>query len=510
MAITQNTGTFGSAPKGLNNSLYTLNDPTKYTSLYDFIDEVNAPDVRAKLSKSFGNQGISGFLKLTGALSSSGTADEVQYYEEARLHQAQRGTVVSSLEDDNSTTDSSGALGDITGGITFGTVVAADGSFTDASDVQLIVREGDIILMNGVDRLVVVGDNAAGAAIDSGSTTFHAKPIVGDAPIAPTVTVTVGDVLDMPIIGNMFNQGTDQPGRFVESNVVKRTNPYAIVKESYEVSGSQATNVGYIDVGGGDFRYYIKGEMDTRQRFMDKREMVMLLGQKTTNDDTDAGLPKSNSGGYDSNFAGTEGYFSALEDRGMVTSDLIGSSGLTDMDVLIKEMDKNGCPAEYAVYSATRQDLLFDDMIAGAGAGGAVTSGVAASYGAFNNDRDMALNLGFKSFSRGGYTFHKNSFKLLNDPTLLGNDDVHNRLAAGVMIPLANVVDPRSGERAPALEMNFKSASGYNREMEHWVTGGGVLGFTNDTQDVAKFHYRSECCLVTRSANQHVLIQGTV
>ena len=149
-------------------------------------------------------------------------------------------------------------------------------------------------------------------------------------------------------------------------------------------------------------------------------------------------------------------------------------------------------------------------MVAAAGSGSSVTTGVSASFGAFNNDRDMALNLGFKSFSRGGYTFHKNSFKLLNDPTLLGTDDVASNLAAGVMIPLANVVDPKSGERSPALEMNYKAAGGYNREMEHWVTGGGVLGFNNrqDGKDVATFNYRSECCLVTRAANQHVLLQG--
>jgi hypothetical protein len=507
MAISQSTGTFGSAPKGISDNLYTLSDPTKYTSLYDFIKEVNAPDVRAQLTKTFGAQGISGFLQMTGAIKNNGTADSVQFFEEARLHQVQRATVVSSLEDDNSTTDSSGALGDITGGVTFGTVVAADASgFSDGSSVQLIVREGDIILVNGVDRMIVVGSNAAGAAITSSSTTFHAKPIVGGT---ATVTITVADVLDMPIIGNMFNQGTDQPTRFIESNVVKRTNPYAIVKESYEVSGSQATNIGYIDVGGGDYRYYVKGEMDTRQRFMDKREMIMLLGQKATNSDADAGLPKVNSGGFDANVEGTEGYLSALEDRGIVSSTLIGQAGLSDLDLLIRELDKNGAPAEYAVYSNTQQDLLLDDMIGGAGAGGNVTAGVASSYGAFNNDRDMALNLGFKSYSRGGYTFHKNSFKLLNDPTLLGNTDVANRLCAGVMIPLANVVDPRSGERAPSLEMNYKAAGGYSREMEHWVTGGGVLGFTNDTQDVAKFHYRSECCLVTRAANQHVLIQGS-
>jgi hypothetical protein len=495
MAITQSTGTFSSAPKGINNNLYNLADPTKYTSLYDFIDEVNAPDVRAKLSKSFGNQGISGFLKMTGAVKSNGTADNVQFFEEARLHQTQTATIASAV--DSGGVSQASTLTDIAGGLIFDTTLnTTEGSFDETSSAQLVCRVGDILLINGVDRLLVTAVTTTG---------FTTKPLLGanaaDGAAAPSVALVDETAYTMPIIGNMFAQGSDQPDRFLESNVVKRTNPYAIVKESFEVSGSQATNIGYIDVGGGDYRYYIKSEMDTRQRFMDKREMVMLLGQKVTNIDTSNGI---------TDIDGTEGYFSALEDRGMVTSDLLGSSGLTDLDELIKEMDKNGCPAEYAVYSATRQDLLLDDMVAGAGAGGNVTAGVAASYGAFNNDRDMALNLGFKSFSRGGYTFHKNSFKLLNDPTLLGNDDVHNRLAAGVMIPLANVVDPRSGERAPALEMNFKSAGGYDREMEHWVTGGGVLGFTNDTQDIAKFHYRSECCLVTRSANQHVLIQGTV
>ena len=494
MGVTQNTGTFSSAPKGINNNLYNLADPTKYTSLYDFIDEVNAPDVRAKLSKSFGNQGISGFLKLTGAIKSNGTADEVQYYEEARLHQTQTATIVSAV--DKGGTAQASDLTDIAGGLIFDGVLTADGgAFNDASSTQVVCRVGDILLINGVDRLLVTAATGTG---------FTTKPLLGanaaDGVATPTVALVDAQTYSMPIIGNMFAQGSDQPDRFLESNIVKRTNPYAIVKESFEVSGSQATNIGYIDVGGGDYRYYIKSEMDTRQRFMDKREMVMLLGQKVTNIDTTNGI---------TNIDGTEGYFSALEDRGMVTSELVGESGMTDLDVLIKEMDKNGCPAEYAVYSATKQDLLLDDMVAGAGGGGSITAGVASSFGAFNNDRDMALNLGFKSFSRGGYTFHKNSFKLLNDPTLLGNDDVHNRLAAGVMIPLANVVDPRSGERAPALEMNFKSAGGYDREMEHWVTGGGVLGFTNDTKDLAKFHYRSECCLVTRSANQHVLIQGT-
>lgn len=462
ITTSQSTGNSndGFTPKGVKNSLFNLADPTKYTSLYDFINNVNAPDVRAQLIKQYGDQGITGFLKLTGAINAAGTADEVTYYEEARLHQGQL------------------INGAVTAGTTM-TVVVDDASGADSAGA-LVVRVGDILLNPADGKRMYVS-----AIITTGSDankSFTVKVLDGVAPAADILDNTV-----LPIVGNMFAQGTDQPGRFLQSNVVRRKNDYAIIKEVYEVSGSQATNIGYIDVGGGDYRWYIKSEADTRQRFLDKREMTMLLGEQTS---------------AVSGITGTEGYFSAIEDRGIVTSDIVNA--LEDIDVVVKQLDKNGAPAEYALYANTAQMLGLDDALSGVNTGGGLT----ASYGAFNNDKDMAVNLGFKSFSRGGYTFHKHNWKLLNDPTLLGTTALAGSVASGVMIPIANVVDPKSGNRAPALEMNYKATNGYSREMEHWVTGGGVLGFTNDTQDLAKFNYRSECCLVTRAANQHVLIKS--
>lgn len=91
---------------------------------------------------------------------------------------------------------------------------------------------------------------------------------------------------------------------------------------------------------------------------------------------------------------------------------------------------------------------------------------------------------------------------MLNDPTLLGGSDFK-----GVMIPLTSVIDPKSGSRAAALEMNYKAVDGYSREMEHWMTGS-ILGVTNTNDDSLQFNYRSECNLVTRAANQHVLIRS--
>ena len=74
--------------------------PEKYTSLGDYIDEINAPDNRDGLVKTYGYQqisgGLTGFLSLTGAIRANGTADEVQYWEENRLHQAQDGTLAAS------------------------------------------------------------------------------------------------------------------------------------------------------------------------------------------------------------------------------------------------------------------------------------------------------------------------------------------------------------------------------------------------------------------------------
>ena len=446
---------FTSTPTDFSPSSIKKLDPAKYTSLSDYIDEVNKPDNRDSLVKTYGNQGITGFLQLVGAVKSSGTADEVQYWEEARLHARQSYTIAGSA------------------------VTAAKSVVLTFGSNAVVVRVNDVVLLNGDERGVVTAV--------TGTTSF-AVANLADANFSGT-DLAVG-THTVSIIGNLYGQGTDQPGEYLESNVIKRTNPYMIVKEIFKVTGSQATNIGWINLGNGDYRWYVKGEQDTRQRFMDKREMMMLLGQKVANTSNVA----------DATFGGgSEGYFSAIEDRGMVHNGLIDTLG--ELDLIVKEFDKQGAGSEYALYVNRDQDLAIDDMLAVGLSGSSITAGATSQFGAFNNSRDMAIELGFKSFSRGGYTFHKHDWKLLNDPTLLAGSDFK-----GVAIPMSTVVDPQSGDRNPSLEMNFKNTNGYSREMEHWITGS-FMGATNDTKDIAQFNYRSELALVTRAANRHMLIK---
>ena len=57
---------------------------------------------------------------------------------------------------------------------------------------------------------------------------------------------------------------------YMEPDLIKRVNPFAILKERYQVNGSQATNIGWVNIGGGEYRWYMKGEQETRARFEDR------------------------------------------------------------------------------------------------------------------------------------------------------------------------------------------------------------------------------------------------
>ena len=456
-----------SAPPVFNDSkdaVFRRLDPTKYTSLADFIDEINKPDNRDQLVKTYGYQqisgGLTGFLNLTGAVRASGTADEVQYWEETRLHSY--ATV--SLAATAATTATTLTLTKATG---------------DAS----VLRLNDVVLWNGNVRGMVTAISPTGEVAYDATASYTVQILNGNI----GATAATG-AYNLPVIGNLFAQGSDQNSGYLESNVIKRTNAYNIIKEVFKVTGSQATNIGWVNVGNGDYRWYVKGEMDTRARFLDKREMMLLLGQSITNS-----LTTTNIGGTPT--AG-EGYFAAIENRGIVQSGEINDFG--EMDLLIEELDKQGAAPEYAMYVNTSQALAIDDMVASLnGAAGFTTT--TTGLGAFGG---RGSELGFDSFKRGGYTFHKHSWKLLNDPTLLSGSKY-----LGAMIPLTTVVDPKTGSRAAALELNYKDTNGYSREMEHWMTGS-ILGVNNTNEDSLQFNYRSECALVTRAANQHILIKG--
>jgi hypothetical protein len=470
MAVPSNPNTDPQGPRELG--LGAQN----YTSLGSLLDPTK-PDVRELYVETFGDQGLTGFLDLTGAVRNAGTSDEVEWYEEGRLHR----TV---------TIDS--PTGAVAAGAS-GTFTVDTSNSIDQDDITAadqVIRPNDVLL-NGSQRLIV-------QTVGTGTTlTFTA--IASSA-----ITAGEYDGVEFAVIGNMYAQGTGQPDKFYQTSLTKRRNSYIITKDTFHVNGSQASNIGWLKVNG-QYRWYVKGEMDARKRFMNQREAMMLWSDGSSTSPSSITVQTA-----DGAFNKSEGYFAAVANRGITadgftnpgTGNVAGQPTLADLDAIILELDKEGAVNEYAMYLNRDLSLAIDDMLAAGIAGNSITSGLASQFGAFNNSEDMAVKLGFKSFQRGGYTFHKHDWKILNDPTMGGLGDVK-----GAMVPMTQVADAKTGIKAPALEMNYKAANGYSRDIEHWVEGGGVLGFNTNDEDVAKFHYRSECNLVTRAANQHVLLK---
>ena len=63
------------------------------------------------------------------------------------------------------------------------------------------------------------------------------------------------------------------------------------------------------------------------------------------------------------------------------------------------------------------------------------------SYGLFDNDEEMALNLGFTGFRRG-YDFYKTDWKYLNDPTMRGGltNRSNIREINGLLVPAGSTM----------------------------------------------------------------------
>ena len=427
--------------------------PQKYTTLDQLVDGTRE-DVRDIYAAIYGDQGLSGLVEVIGAKKSAGTADQVDWYEEGHL-----GRTVT---------------------IASGNVVThIDGvANTDETDA---LRPFDVIMRNDQVLVVdtVVADEVTATDMADGS---------------DEASITAGD---WQVIGNAYPQGSNQPTLPFQPRITKRSNPYTIVKESFHVSGSQATNVGYVSVGGQNL-WYLKGEMDARRKFMNMREAMLVFGKKNVkSDNTFGGV---NTAGT---VPGSEGYVQAVSARGTVDDGMAEALANTAnfgaaFDALIVAADAQGLPQENALYVNRDLSIKFDNFVATSGIGG--TGPAMNSFGAFNNSADMAITMGFKSCTRGGYTFHKHDWKLLNDPKYGAGSTVN-----GAIIPLSIIVDAKTGNRHHSLEMNYKSAGNYSRELEHWVEGGNVLGYNTGGEDLAKFHYRSECNLCVRGANQHVL-----
>jgi len=209
------------------------------------------------------------------------------------------------------------------------------------------------------------------------------------------------------VYGSEYKKGTgDADIKSITPSFTQFSNSPIIIKDKYAISGSDAAQIGWVEVatedGTGGYLWYLKAESETRLRFEDYLEMSVVEGTLAAAGSGVAGIAG------DTKYKGTEGLFAAVKSRGNIFAGFAPAAGvLTDFDAILKNLDTQGAIEENMLFVNRQLSLTIDNMLGGVSAG--PNGGVA--YGLFENSEDMALNLGFSGFRRGSYDFYKTDWK---------------------------------------------------------------------------------------------------
>ena len=471
--------------------LNSVPSPVKQTTTDSYLDfstgwaQQYLPDLVAAEAEVFGNRSVSGMLAQVGAEEAM-SADQVVWSEQGRLH-------LSYNADQSNTTDG-----------LFTIDADADGLATTG-----IVRVGDTVIVSTATRTIKAycagSYNDGTAGLTAGQIQLH--PYEASTFVVAGIPLNTGDC-KLFVYGSEYGKGASGRGAAVEPSFKSFNNKPIILKDLYEVSGSDASQIGWVEVTGEDgqngYLWYLKAEGDTRTRFNDYLEMSAVEAVKKNGGN--AVVPE-----------GSEGLFAAITSRGNITTGMNGTvaATLTDFDAILAEFDKQGAIEENMMYLSRESSLAIDDMLAALDGG---NTGAGSAYGVFDNSMDMALNLGFTGFRRGSYDFYKTDWKYLNDKTTRGSvidaatGSTTNGLGAvnGVIIPagVSSVYDQTLGRnlKRPFLHVRYRASQTESRKLKSWVTGS--VGAVTSDLDAMQVHYLSERCLVTQGANNFMLIKG--
>ena len=245
----------------------------------------------------------------------------------------------------------------------------------------------------------------------------------------------------------------------------------------------------YNDEQTSGYLWYLKSESETRLRYEDYLELSLIEGR-----------PAAASSGADAaGYNGTKGLFYELESRGNISAGSIDTRA--DIEELIKILDKEGAIQENVMFVNRTKSFEIDNVLAAQNNSGAST----ASYGLFDNEEDMALNLGFKGFNLG-YDFYKTDWKYLNDPVtggLVGSID-------GVVVPAGttSIYDQVMGSNTtlPFLNVRYRKNEVEDRKYKSWVTGSAG-GASSSDLDAMQVHFLSERALCVHAANNFILMK---
>jgi hypothetical protein len=456
-----------------------------YITNFDFLNQY-LPDTYEKEFERYGNRTIASFLRLVGAEMPS-NSDQIKWAEQGRLHIKYRVATVANL----------------TGNTTAQFIIS------DLNAATAAIR---------VNQTIFIQNNVTGVSLKAIVTAVSALTIdvaFYDLPITVGAAIANGNVCTVFIYGSEFRKGQTGMVGSLEAEDEFFTNKPIILKDKYAISGSDMAQIGWVEVttenGATGYLWYLKSEHETRLRFEDYLETAMIEAVPAA---TGSGALNYLSPAPTTQ-AGSEGIFYVVENRGNVWGGGTPTS-LADWDTIVQRLDKQGAIEENVVFCNRDLSFAIDGMLAGLNGASTTAPGTpsyGASYGLFDNDMTMALNLGFSGFRRG-YDFYKSDWKYLNDPTMRGGLSSVAATATGTITGLlvpagsTSVYDQIMGKNAkrPFLHVRYRATETEDRRYKTWITGSAGGAQTSDL-DAMEVNFLSERCVCTLGANNFVLFR---
>jgi hypothetical protein len=456
---------------------------TNYITNFNFLNQY-LPDTYEKEFERYGNRTISSFLRMVGAEMPS-NSDQVKWAEQGRLHIKYESV---------------------------GTAAAAGVStavfqVNDAGVTFAAIRLGQTVMIQrkttGVFNKGIV---TVAPAASPGNPLQFTVAFYEAAGLAAAGSGAANADFSVFIYGSEFRKGTNgMVGSLEAEDDIFSNNPI-IIKDKYAVNGSDMAQIGWVEVttenGATGYLWYLKSEHETRLRFEDYLETAMI----------EAVPAATGSGAKTAGMMGSEGVFYVVNQRGNVWGSGTPTS-LSDWDSIVSRLDKQGAIEENVVFVNRSLSFDIDNMLATLNGFNGSSAAGAASFGLFDNDTEMALNLGFTGFRRG-YDFYKSDWKYLNDPTMRGGLSSAIATATGTITGLlvpagsTSVYDQIMGKNAkrPFLHVRYRATEAEDRRYKTWITGSAGGAATSDL-DAMEVNFLSERCVCTLGANNFFLFR---
>lgn len=418
----------------------------------------------------------------------------------------------------------------ITAGTTFAGTVAgnpigiqiatADHTSAGTANASTFARIGDSVEVIGrkKGRIVYRDTGVAATSVlptgvspgDYGGTTsnhvivvypFKATTVMG------TPGLTVGS--RFRVYGNSNIYGSDSR-ESLGGDLIEWQGSFQILREYFEVDGSAAAQVGWIEVpyadGGCGYVWVWNQHLDQKMRCLTQIDDTCIFGEG-----------KSSTAAELANISTTSGMLDEIQAGGYTHNYTAGFWSMADWNVLIKYLTRNGGAPENLLYSGMDWRIQAVDKFQETFDKGAIV------YNNFNQaakttqvygrtGEEIALRVGFSSFSKLGFTFHLYNYEGFDHPERAGLEGLGYGGDA-FMVPMDNrniyVDGGQNTTLQKSCEIAILGAEGYERDLQHWVHGGAIIepGKRTSGVDKMKFEWLMEFGVWPKALNRFAYIK---